>query len=126
MAGFEDINEQVHRVSAVIGEIAAASEQQSTGINQINIAIQQMKQGTSHVAANTEESAGAAEELNSRAEEMQNRINLFRLSNGAAAIQATPLQRASGISRHADGKPTDPDANSQKAEVPGELRADSF
>jgi PAS domain S-box-containing protein len=80
MKNLEEINEQVFKVSTVISEIAAASEQQSTGINQINTAVLQVSQVTTQVAANAEESAGAAEELSSQAEEMNSMVNLFRLS----------------------------------------------
>jgi len=73
-----------------MGEIAAASDQQTQGIKQINVAVDQMNEVTQQVAANSEESASAAEELSSQAEEMTSLVRAFELSgsNGLAAAPA--------------------------------------
>ncbi|HYE73897.1 MAG TPA: methyl-accepting chemotaxis protein, partial [Blastocatellia bacterium] len=59
----KEINEQVRKVSEVMGEIAVASEQQSQGVEQITTAIEQINSVTQQTAANSEESASASEEL---------------------------------------------------------------
>jgi methyl-accepting chemotaxis protein len=88
-----EIGSQVKKVTEVMAEIAAASEQQNDGINQINKAIEQMNQVTQAVAANAEESASAAEELNSQSMEMQNMVLGFRISSQGGVQKSTALLR---------------------------------
>ncbi len=79
-----EINGQVNKVSEVMAEIAAASDQQSQGVTQVNTAVEQMNQVTQQTAANAEESASAAEELSGQSEEMKGMVATFRLSTVAA------------------------------------------
>lgn len=64
---FTDIIEGSAKVSDLVAEIAAASDEQSQGIEQINIAVSQMDKVTQQNASSAEESAAAAEELSSQA-----------------------------------------------------------
>lgn len=59
------------KIKELINEIAAASNEQSSGISQVNIAVAEMDKVTQQTAANAEESAGASEELNAYAEQMK-------------------------------------------------------
>ena len=68
---FKENVEIVSKVGNLVGEIAAASREQSQGIEQINIAMSQMDKVVQANAANAEESSSAAEELNSQAEQMR-------------------------------------------------------
>jgi methyl-accepting chemotaxis protein len=68
------------KVNDLIAEIAAASQEQSQGIDQVNSAVAQMDKVTQQNAANSEESASAAEELSSQAEELKTMIDQFALS----------------------------------------------
>jgi methyl-accepting chemotaxis protein len=68
-----------------MAEIAAASDQQSQGIDQVNKAVEQMNQVTQQTAANAEESASAAEELSSQSQEMQSTVAGFRLTAAQGA-----------------------------------------
>jgi len=68
-----------------MGEVAAASEQQTLGTAQINTAVEQMNTVTQQTAANAEQSASAASELSSQAETMQAVVSGFRLTVTAAA-----------------------------------------
>jgi len=79
----QEINDQVNHVGEVMAEIAAASEQQTQGIDQINAAVTQMDQLTQMNAANSEESASAAQELSGQAEEMRALVASFKLTGGA-------------------------------------------
>ena len=54
----------------MVGEIAAASQEQAQGIDQVNTAMAQMDTVTQQNAANAEESASASEELNAQAGSM--------------------------------------------------------
>jgi methyl-accepting chemotaxis protein len=62
-----EITEEVRRVDELAGEIAAASQEQSLGLSQLNTAVSHMDQVTQANAASSEESASAAQELNDHA-----------------------------------------------------------
>ena len=66
-----EITLQSKKVSELMGEIAAASQEQVQGIEQVNISMSQVESVTQQNAANAEESASAAEELNAQAESMK-------------------------------------------------------
>lgn len=87
-----EINEQVRKVSEVMGEIAVASEQQSQGVEQITTAIEQINTVTQQTAANSEESASASEELSSQAEEMLSMVSEFRLTNLASSSKRSVVK----------------------------------
>jgi methyl-accepting chemotaxis protein len=80
LKNLNEIHSEVTKVSEVVVEIAAASEQQSQGVDHINTAIEQMNQVTQQTAANAEESASAAEELSGQANEMNSMIGSFQLT----------------------------------------------
>lgn len=74
-----DIRTAVSKVGDIIAEIAAASVEQSLGIDQINKAIAQLDSGTQQNTAMVEESAAASQRLNDQAAELQNVISVFQL-----------------------------------------------
>lgn len=76
-----EIDEQVIKVGEVMAEIAAASIEQTQGIEQVNTSVEQMNQLTQQTAANSEESASAAEELASQAMNMKEMIEKFKITN---------------------------------------------
>ncbi len=59
------------KVGELVGEIAAASQEQAQGIEQINKAVAEMDKVVQQNAANAEESASASEEMNAQAEQMK-------------------------------------------------------
>ena len=69
----------VQRVSDIIGEITAASGEQSDGIGQVNVAVNQLDQMTQQNAALVEQSAAAAESLKDQATRLAQVIQIFRL-----------------------------------------------
>jgi methyl-accepting chemotaxis protein len=77
---FESITVGVKKVNDLIAEIAAASGEQSQGIEQVNTAVAQMDKVTQQNAANSEESASAAEELSSQSEELAGMVAQFALT----------------------------------------------
>jgi uncharacterized phage infection (PIP) family protein YhgE len=85
--------ERSGKVSDIIAEIAAASNEQAQGIEQVNTAVAQMNQVTQQNAANSEESASAAEELNSQASELANMVANFKLSTGGGTGGGKPAAR---------------------------------
>jgi len=60
----------VKRVTDLVGEISAASQEQAEGVNQINTAVNQMDTVTQQNASSAEESAAASEELSAQAESL--------------------------------------------------------
>ena len=87
---FQEIAEKTNKVSQVVAEIAAASDQQDQGISQLNKAVEQLNQLTQQNAANAEESASAAEEMSSQSEEMRSMVASFKLTSSAEFTRALP------------------------------------
>ena len=94
----EEIVGKARQVDEMAGEVAAASQEQSQGISQVNIAVTQMDKVTQSNAANAEESAAAAEELTAQAESLKDAVSeLLRLVDGQGhhAAAAASLAGAS-------------------------------
>jgi methyl-accepting chemotaxis protein len=68
-----------------VQEITAASDEQSSGIGQINGAMTQLSQTTQQNASASEELAATSEEMSSQAEKLQQLMAFFRLDGGATA-----------------------------------------
>ncbi|WP_116138435.1 methyl-accepting chemotaxis protein [Trinickia diaoshuihuensis] len=68
----------VKRVTDIISEISAASEEQSRGIEQVNIAIAQMDQTTQQNAAMVEQAAGSAQAMQEQARLLADVVSTFR------------------------------------------------
>ncbi|MET1115089.1 MAG: methyl-accepting chemotaxis protein, partial [Comamonas sp.] len=80
----------IRRVTDIMGEISAASSEQSTGVAQVGEAITQMDQATQQNAALVEESAAAADSLQRQAQDLVETVAVFRLTSGAQARELTP------------------------------------
>jgi methyl-accepting chemotaxis protein len=78
-----EIVASVQRVSDIIGEITAASAEQSDGISQVNTSVTQLDQMTQQNAALVEQSAAAAESLRDQAEKLASVVGAFRLAPDA-------------------------------------------
>jgi methyl-accepting chemotaxis protein len=74
-----EIVDAVKRVTEIMGEISAASEEQSSGIGQVNLAIAQMDVVTQQNAALVEQSAAAAASLKDQARNLNEAIDAFRV-----------------------------------------------
>ncbi|WP_445204330.1 methyl-accepting chemotaxis protein [Tenuifilum sp.] len=70
---------EVERTSLLVEEIAAATQEQRNGINQINAAIQQLNSIAQQNASTSEELASSAEEINAQAEQLVESIGYFKL-----------------------------------------------
>ena len=78
----------VRRVTDLIGEIAAASNEQRDGIGQVNVAVTQLDQMTQQNAALVEESAAAAQSLRDQAQRLQQVVAVFNVGHAGAATPA--------------------------------------
>ncbi len=92
----QEIVTKTRQVDDLVAEIAAASNEQSQGINQISAATSQMESVTQNNAASAEESASASEELNAQAGTLQGIVGeLQRLVTG---VQPQPAATAAARS----------------------------
>ena len=90
----------IKKTSDLVQEITAASEEQSSGVGQINSAVGQLSQTTQQNASSSEELAATAEEMSGQAEQLQQAMSFFKLSGnvpgkasrgfGKAAAHAKP------------------------------------
>ena len=71
---FTQVAESSTKVGNLVSEIAEASKEQSTGIEQVNLAITEMDKVVQQNAANAEESAAASEEMNAQAEQLKDYV----------------------------------------------------
>jgi len=78
------------KTSDLVQEISAASEEQSSGIGQINDSMTQLDKATQQNAAASEELAATSEELSGQAEQLQQSVAFFKLDESAQRIQNTP------------------------------------
>jgi methyl-accepting chemotaxis protein len=83
-----EIVASIRRVSDIMGEISAASKEQSAGVAQIGEAVSQMDQTTQQNAALVEESAAAAESLRVQAHQLVDAVSVFRLPGAARPTPA--------------------------------------
>ncbi|ESS73188.1 methyl-accepting chemotaxis serine transducer [Methyloglobulus morosus KoM1] len=77
----DEIVNSVKRVTDIMGSIAAASAEQSSGIDQVNKAVTQMDEVTQQNAALVEEAAAAAESLEEQAQTLADTVAQFRLDS---------------------------------------------
>ncbi|WP_043004393.1 methyl-accepting chemotaxis protein [Comamonas testosteroni] len=78
----------IRRVTDIMGEISAASHEQSSGVSQIGEAVTQMDQTTQQNAALVEEMAAAASSLNNQAQSLVQAVAVFKLSEHESLVQA--------------------------------------
>jgi len=83
----------VKRVTDIVGEIAAASREQASGIDQVNKAVTQMDSVTQANASQTEEMSGTSESLSGEATKLQSLVRKFKLGDDAASESARPSVR---------------------------------
>ena len=83
-----EVVSSIRRVTDIMGEISAASTEQSAGVVQVGEAVSQMDRATQQNAALVEESAAAAESLQAQAQQLVQAVAVFKLGHG---ITAAPI-----------------------------------
>ncbi len=91
----EEIIAAVRRVTDIMGEIAAASEEQSSGIGDVARTISQMDEVTQQNAALVEEASAAAQSLQEQAERLRAAVSVFQLVDEGSAGRLGGLQPSS-------------------------------
>lgn len=82
----EEIVASAKHVADIVAEIAAASKEQATGIEQVNKAVTQMDRVTQTNAAQTEELSSTAQALTGQAQHLQSLVARFTLGGREAAV----------------------------------------
>ncbi len=97
-ATIDEVVSSVRHVTDIIAEISAASQEQSSGIEAVNLAIIEMDGMTQQNAALVEEAAAAAQSLQDQAGELAKVVSIFKLNSGESAFanrsNAAPVRRA--------------------------------
>ena len=94
-----EVVNSIRRVTDIMGEISAASNEQSLGVSQVGEAVTQMDQVTQQNAALVEEMAAAATSLSSQAGDLVQAVSIFKLAGGQAGPvtrRATPVRASQG------------------------------
>ncbi|KAA0016256.1 HAMP domain-containing protein [Salinicola corii] len=98
-----EIVSQVERISTLISEIRLASEEQSHGIEQINVAISQIDETTQSNAALVRQSSALTQQLNGQSRRLAETVSVFRLRDGSAFERQEPAlsSPAASLTRYA-------------------------
>ncbi|SFC78744.1 methyl-accepting chemotaxis protein [Massilia yuzhufengensis] len=89
----DEVLASVARVTDIMSEITAASQEQSSGIEHVNRSVNAMDEATRQNAALVEEASAAAQAMQDQAAELARAVRLFRLADSQAAAPA-PVRRA--------------------------------
>jgi methyl-accepting chemotaxis protein len=85
---FRTVETRANKITELIGEIAAASNEQAEGVGQINKAVSDMDKVVQQTAASAEEAASAAEELNAQAQQLRANVrDLMLFVTGQDIVQ---------------------------------------
>nr|WP_276608574.1 MULTISPECIES: methyl-accepting chemotaxis protein [Aquitalea] len=87
----DEIVGSIRRVADIMSDISAASIEQSSGIEQVNLAVTQMDENTQKNAALVEQAAAAAESLEEQARHLLDAVSIFRLDAASARLSAPRL-----------------------------------
>jgi methyl-accepting chemotaxis protein len=97
----DEIMGAVKRVTDIMGEIAAASAEQLSGIEQVSAAVSQMDQVVQQNAALVEQSAAAAENMAGQAESLVSSVARFRLPGGTPLPKNAAVQKPRTLTKKA-------------------------
>jgi methyl-accepting chemotaxis protein len=100
----DEIVGSIGKTTDLVGEIAAASNEQAQGVDQINTAVSQMDKVTQQNAANAEESASASEELSGQAESMNQIVDQLVAMVSGSSAQRSVTRTTSAHTNEKKGK----------------------
>jgi methyl-accepting chemotaxis protein len=102
----------VSEINSVVADIAAGAHEQATGLQQVNVAINQMDQSTQQNATMVEESTAASHSLTKETTQLANLVEQFRVGDRGAASMRRELEK---VAPHAFAKPSAPPARERAA-----------
>ena len=85
----DEIVPSIKKTSDLVQEITAASEEQASGVGQVNSAMGQLSQATQQNASASEELAATSEELSGQAEQLQQTMSFFKVANDSYGRQTS-------------------------------------
>ncbi|MEB2232400.1 methyl-accepting chemotaxis protein [Xanthomonas campestris pv. campestris] len=103
-----DIVSSVQRVTDIMGEISAASQEQSAGIEQVNLTVTQMDEATQQNAALVEEATAAARSMEEQAGQLTQAVAVFKIEAAPAIASRTPsanVARLKPVAHHPASRP---------------------
>jgi methyl-accepting chemotaxis protein len=100
----EEVVSSIRNVTNIMGEITAASQEQSNGIEQVNQAIMQMDETTQQNAALVEEAAAAAKSMQDQAANLARVVSVFQTPEGAGAGAGAGTARPTSAPRSAPAR----------------------
>lgn len=89
----QEIVVSIQRVNDIMSEIAAASAEQASGIDEVSKAVTQMDEMTQQNAALVEEAAAAAESMRSQASDLNTRVGTFKINESDIVISQAQVSR---------------------------------
>jgi methyl-accepting chemotaxis protein len=124
----EEIVTSVKRVSDIMAEISAASKEQSSGIDQVNIAVSQMDKITQQNAALVEQAAAAAKSMEEQTIEMSQIVGAFQIGKppreaARESLRDRPKRPPAGLARPpAPRKPAKPARDAKPEDDPDDWK----
>jgi len=112
-ASLSEIVASIKKVAEIVSDIAAASGEQSTGIDQVNTALTQMDQVTQQNSAVVEQNAASAKGLEQQSQTMDRQVSFFRFEDGSEAprparraepARPVPPQKQTAVKRAVNGR----------------------
>jgi methyl-accepting chemotaxis protein len=101
----KEIVPDIQRTAQLVQEISASSREQSTGAEQVNMAIQQLNEVTQRNASAAEEMATSSEELASQAQELESTISFFKVGNDQSkTVHKKTAKKSKSIKQPHDSK----------------------
>jgi len=112
----------INKTSDLVQEISAASEEQLSGVSQIENSMNQLNQITQQNASASEELAATAEEMSNQAEQLQQTMRFFKV-DGSAVSKAAVIRKdsAPGSTRPRDKRP---DSTAEMSHATGPHKGD--
>jgi methyl-accepting chemotaxis protein len=117
------IVESVKRVTDIMAEITAASQEQASGIEQVNQAVAQMDEVTQQNAALVEEAAAASQSMQEEAANLAQVVSVFKLSGIQTMAVAKPIHKSAGKPAASTIRPVSAQAAKLIAVPAGERKA---
>ncbi|MCB1984168.1 MAG: HAMP domain-containing protein [Burkholderiales bacterium] len=118
----DEIVKAVRRVTDIMGEITAASQEQSLGIEQVNQAISQMDTATQQNAALVEEAAATAELMQEQSQELVDAVTVFKLSMSSHRVAHQSRRPKSVVTELPVQKKQKTNADDMAAVIPDQPR----
>jgi methyl-accepting chemotaxis protein len=119
----EEIVSSVKRVSDIVAEIAAASQEQASGIDQVNKALMQMNEMTQQNAALVEETTASSQSMKAQAQRLEEHMSFFKTkASPEAGYHKASMPRHESAPQKPAGRPT----ATQVSMKPGERKSASI